>query len=165
MGDYSSMKATKVQKQERDRDVTISRSNQRKIKKTLKKSALMWLIVGLVLVASAIGSFFACKYVFASDTYEMTTYANGEVDIYIGVDEEVQKYEELGVKCIAFGKDYSSECTVKYYYRSDLTEKEVEVAGVDENVSGIYYAVYTSPTMKYGSVQLIRNIIVTGVED
>ena len=47
----------------------------------------------------------------------------------------------------------------------DLTEKEVEVAGVDENVSGIYYAVYESPTTKYGSVKLIRNIIVTGVED
>ena len=165
MGDYSSMKATKVQKKDYDNDVTISRSSQRKIKKAFKKSALMWAIVGLVLIVSAVGSFFICKYVFASDTYEMKTYANGETDVCIGVDEEVTRYEELGVKCIAFGKDYSGECTVKYYYRSDLTEKEVEVAGVDENVSGIYYAVYESPTTKYGSVKLIRNIIVTGVED
>ena len=165
MSDYSSMKATKVQKKEYDSDFTISRSNQRKIKKTFKKSALMWIIVGLVLVVSAVGSFFACKYIFASDTYEMVSYANGEVDVYIGADEDVKNYEELGVKCISFGKDFSDKFTVKYYYRDDLTEKEVEVSEVDETIPGIYYAVYESPAKKFKSVKLIRNIIVTGVED
>ena len=165
MSDYSSMKATKVQKKEYDKDFTISRSNQRKLKKTFKKSALMWIIVGLVLVSSAVGSFFACNYIFASDTYEMITYANGEVDVYVGANEEVTTYEELGVKCISFGKDFSDNYTVKYFYRNDLTEKEVEVSEVDENVPGIYYAVYESPAKKFKSVKLIRNIFVTGVED
>ena len=136
-----------------------------KIKKAFKKSALMWIIVGFVLVFSAIGSFFACKYIFASDTYEMITYANGEVDVYIGANEEVSVYEELGVKCISFGKDFSDRFIVKYYYRNDLTEKEVEVSEVDESVPGIYYAVYETPAKKFKSVKLIRNIIVTGVED
>lgn len=165
MSDYSSMKATKVQKKEYDKDFELSRSSQRKIKKTFKKSALMWIIVGLVLVVSAVGSFFACKYVFADDAYEMVTYANGEVDVYIGVDEEIKTYEELGVKCISFGKDFSDKFSVKYYYRNDLTQKEVEVSEIDENTPGIYYAVYESPAKKYSSVRLIRNIIVAGVED
>ena len=165
MSDYSSMKATKVQKKQYDSDIEISRSSQRKIKKAFKKSALMWVIVGLVLVISAVGSFFACKYIFENDTYEMVSYANGEVDVYVGADEEIKIYEELGVKCISFGKDFSDKFTVKYYYRDDLTEKEVEVSKVDENVPGIYYAVYESPAKKFKSVKLIRNIIVTGVED
>ena len=165
MSDYSSMKATKVEKKKYDTDIEISRSNQRKIKKAFKKSALMWAIVGIVLISSIVGSFFTCKYIFASDTYEMTAYANGEIDVVVGKDEVYTKYEELGVKCVAFGKDCSNSYTVKYYYRSDLTQKETEVAKVDENVSGIYYAVYEAPSWKYSSVKFIRNIIVTGVED
>lgn len=165
MSDYSSMKATKVKKKEYDGNYEISRSNQRKIKKVFKKSSIMWVIVGAFFAISLVGSFFVCKFVFASDTYQMEAYANGEVDVYVGVDEEHKTYEELGVKCISFGKDYSDKFTVKYYYRDDLTEKEVEVSKVDESIPGIYYAVYEAPAKKYSSVKLIRNIIVTGVED
>ena len=116
------------------------------------------------LIIGGVGGFFAHKYAFAGDVYQMVAYENGSTDVYIGSDEDLQTYTELGVKCIAFGKDVSSECTVKYYYRADLTQDQVEVSEVDETKPGIYYAVYSNTSKKYKSVTLIRNIIVLGEE-
>ena len=162
---YNSMKAYQYKSSARDADIEVSRDTKRKIKKTTKKLKLNWLIVALCLCIGAVAGFFAHKLAFASDTYAMATYSNGETDITIGADEEYKTYTELGVTCIAFGKDYSKDCSVKYFYRSDLTEDEKEVERVDENVAGIYYAVYSCPTIKYKTVTLIRNIIVIGGED
>ena len=130
----------------------------------MKKSAISWIVVILFLIIGGVGGFFAHKLAFKNDVYQMVTYANGQADIYIGSEEEFQTYTELGVKCISFGKDVSSECTVKYYYRTDLTEEQVEVTKVDETKPGIYYAVYSNTSKKYKSVTLIRNIIVLGEE-
>ena len=132
--------------------------------KSMKKSAVAWIVVLLFLIVGAVGGFFAHKLAFKNDVYQMVTYANGQADVYIGADEEFQTYTELGVKCISFGKDVSNECTVKYYYRTDLTEDQVEVSEVDETKPGIYYAVYSNTSKKYKSVTLIRNIIVLGEE-
>lgn len=128
--------------------------------RSMKKSAVSWLIVLVILVIGVVGGFFAHKLAFKNDVYQMVAYGNGEVDICIGVDEQYQTYTELGVKCVSFGKDVSSECTVKYYYRTDLTEEQVEVSEVDETKPGIYYAVYSTNSPKYKTVTLIRNIIV-----
>ena len=132
--------------------------------KSMKKSAVAWVVVLLFLIVGAVGGFFAHKLAFKNDVYQMVTYANGQADVYIGADEDIQTYTELGVKCISFGKDVSNECTVKYYYRTDLTEDQIEVAKVDETKPGIYYAVYSNTSKKYKSVTLIRNIIVLGEE-
>lgn len=158
--DYSSMKAREKSKKQYSIDFDVSKSTKKKIKRSMKKSTISWICVILFLIVGAVGGFFAHKLAFSKDVYQMVTYANGEADIYIGADEEFQTYTELGVKCVAFGKDYSKDCTVKYYFRDDLTKEQIEVDKVDETVAGIYYAVYTTPASKYKTVTLIRNIIV-----
>jgi len=119
-----------------------------------------WISILVVLIIAFAGGFFANKLLLSKDTYAMT----GADTIFIGSEEDVKEYTEQGVTCIAFGKDYSKDCTVKYYYRADETEKEIEVNEVDETKAGIYYAIYSSPAKKYESVTLIRNIIVLGEE-
>ncbi len=164
---YNSMKATKTSKRSYD-DVSISRSSARKAKRVAKKINANWFIVILVLVVSVVGGYFAHNLAFKNDVYEMVAVGK-EVDIVIGGMEEgaAQTYTEPGVKCIAFGKDYSKECTVKYFYRNDLTEDQVEVSVSEINASkpGIFYAIYECPAAKYKTVKLIRNIIVLGGED
>ena len=162
---YSSMKATKSGKRRFDTNIEISRNSSRKIKGAMKKSSVSWIVLIIVVAIGFAGGFFAHKYAFANDIYQMNANTNGEIDIYIGADEDYQTYTEKGVTCVAFGKDYSKDCTVKYYYRADQTADAVEVDKVDETVAGIYYAVYTTPAKKYASVELIRNIIVVGEED
>ena len=157
---YSSMKAQEKSKKQYSIDFDVSKSTKKKIKRSMKKSTISWLCVLLFFAIGVAGGFFAHKFAFANDTYQMVAYANGEADIYIGENEEFQTYTELGVKCVAFGKDYSKDCTVKYYYRESLADNQVEVDEVDEAVAGIYYAVYTTPASKYKTVTLIRNIIV-----
>jgi len=165
--DYNSMKATKTSRKPYS-NISISRDTQRSAKKVTKKVKANWFIVILVLVIGAVAGFFANNLIFKNDVYEMVA-ANGSVDIVLGgmEDDAVETYTEYGVKCIAFGKDYSKECTVKYYYRSDLTQEEKEVSVDEINTSnvGIFYAVYECPSPKYSSVKLIRNIIVLGGED
>ncbi len=164
---YNSMKATKSGKKSYS-NWSTSRDTQRSAKRASKKINANWFVVILILIIGAVGGFFAHNLVFKNDVYEMVS-ANGETDVVIGGMEDgaVTTYTELGVKCIAFGKDYSKECTVKYYYRSDLTEDEREVSVDEINTSnvGIFYAVYECPAQKYASVRLIRNIIVLGGED
>ncbi len=162
---YNSMKATKAGKRSYDR-VSISRSSASKAKRAVKKFKANWFVVLFVFMVSVVAGYFAHSYAFKNDIYEMVS-ANGEVDIILGGNEPGAQtsYTELGVKCIAFGKDYSKDCTVKYFYRSDLSQDEIEVDEIDISTEGIYYAVYECPAQKYKSVKLIRNIIVLGGED
>jgi hypothetical protein len=163
--DYSGMKATKVSKKKLDTNISISRKTGSKAKRTVSKLKISSIVILFFLVVGLVGGYFGSKYAFASDTYQMLTYENGEADVYIGKDETYTSYTELGVKCVAFGKDISSDCTVTYLFRNDLSTDAVEVEGVDENTPGIYYAVYKCNNAKYHSVQLIRNIIVLKEED
>lgn len=158
---YSSMKATKTSRKTTDIDFSVSKSTARKTRNAMKKSSIAWFAVLAVLVVGFVGGFFANKFLFSKDAYAMI----GSDTIYIGSDETTKTYTEQGVTCIAFGKDYSKDCTVKYFYRTDISEDKVEVEKVDETKEGIYYAVYTTPASKYKSVTLIRNIIVLGEED
>ncbi len=163
--DYSGMKATKTKKQKLDTDITISRKTTNSAKRTLKRAGISWIVVILCLVIGLAGGYFGAKLAFSKDTYQMQTYASGEADVYIGKDETYQTYTELGVKCIAFGKDISKECSVTYFYRSDLTDDATKVDKVDETVPGMYYAVYNCKNIRFSSVKLIRNIIVLKEED
>lgn len=162
--DYSRMKATKVEKQ-KPKSIKLSKKDLNSTEKKVKKLGISWIIILIFLVVGIGAGFLSAMLITKNDTYEMVTYANGSADVYIGKDEEVKKYVELGVKCVAFGKDCSSNFKVTYFYRAELTEKEVEVQQVDETKEGIYYAVYTSPSKKYASVKLIRNIYVLKEED
>ena len=145
--------------------VKFTQKDAKKAQRSLGKLGISWLMVAVCLVIGLLAGWAINKFAFAKDTFEMNTYANGETDVKIGKDENVQTYTELGVKCVAFGKDYSSDCIVTYFFRDDLTKDEIQVDEVDINTPGIYYAVYTCSNFKYKSVTLIRNIIVLGVED
>lgn len=138
---------------------------ERAARKGLSKAGLAWLLIILFLIVGAVGGFFAVKFAFKNDAFAMNTYSNGSIDITIGEDGDALTYTELGAKCVAFGKDVSNEIVVKYYYRADATETQVEVAGVDETKAGMYYAVYTSKAARYKNTTLIRNIYVTEVEE
>lgn len=163
--DYSSMKATKESKKKLDTNVSISRKDSKKIKKTVKKMKLNWLLVTVVLVLGIAIGFVSMHFAFAKDTFEMNAFADNQIDITIGKDETYSTYSELGAKCIAFGKDYSSEVTVTYYYRTDLTQTQVKVDGIDTTKAGIYYCVYEVNVPKYKSIKLIRNVIVLEEEN
>lgn len=164
--DYTKMKATKQPKKHNvPEKVNVSKKDTNKVRRILGKVGISWILVAVCMAIGILSGWLINKFAFASDTFEMVAYANGETDIYIGKDEEFQSYTELGVKCIAFGKDQTFYCTVNYYYRDDLTNDEVLVDKIDTNTPGIYYAVYTTSYFKYKSVTLIRNIIVTGEED
>ncbi len=157
---YSSMRATKT-KRNTDIDFSMSKRTSKKVGNAMRKSSIVWILVLFVLIIGFCGGFFAQKYLFKNDTYAMI----GSDTIYIGTNEDLQEYTEQGVTCIAFGKDYSKECLVKYYYREDISVEKQEVDEIDENKSGMYYAVYQSPASKYKKVTLIRSIIVLGEED
>lgn len=163
---YNSMKASQTKREYKN--ISISRDTKNSAKKAVKKIKANWFIVGFIFVLAIVSGFFAHKFAFKNDTFEMVA-LNGSIDIVLGGTDEnaITSYEELGVKCIAFGKDYSKDCTVKYYYRSDLTQKEIEVEKEDISTikPGIFYAVYECPAKKYSTVKLIRNIIVLGGED
>ena len=164
---YNSMKATKVEKKPYS-NISISRNSTNSAKKIVKKINANWFLVFVVIVIGIVGGYFANNYLFKNDIYEMVM-INGEIDVVLGGsdDDVMEVYVEPGVKCIAFGKDYSKECTVKYFYRSDLTEDEKEVSVEDININnpGVFYAVYDCPNLKYSTVKLIRNIIVLRGED
>ena len=164
---YNSMKATSSTKKPYS-NISISRDTKRSAAKFTKKVKANWFVVILTLIIGCAAGYFANNFAFKNDIYEMVS-INGEVDVVLGGTEDnaLSTYVEYGVNCIAFGKDYSKDCTVKYYYRSDLTQEEREVSIEDISLSnpGIFYAVYECPSPKYSTIKLIRNIIVLGGED
>jgi len=187
MSNYSDMKATKESRSDKLKEIAKSSSSsssggkrggrssgsskttrvvkkkaKREIKKAFSKLGLAWIIVGACLLIGLLGGFFGTKIICKNDVYQMVAYESGLYDITIGQNEDIKTYTELGVKCIAFGKEYTKDYTVEYYWRDDLTKDEVKVDSVDPKKEGIYYAVYSVPTFKYKTVKLIRNIIVIG---
>lgn len=174
--DYSYMKATKKKKYsyekdkdsprkkysyEKDREREIARAEKlarRGLKKLNIILAVVFLAVGLLV------GFFGLKFAFSKDTFKLNEGVMTNEIMYVGPDEAYQEYKELGASCISFGKDYSKDVIIKYYYRADLTEEAVEVLEIDETKPGMYYAVYTTKAPRYKSVTLIRNIAVLGEE-
>lgn len=162
--DYSTMKATRAKRETTDINVPISRKSTNKTKRGLKKLRISYILVALFLIIGVAAGFFVSKYAFKGDTFEMNS-VNENIDITIGGDNGQTSYDELGAKCVAFGKDISNEITTTYFYRSDLSVDPAQVDFVDTSKEGIYYAVYTTSNIKYKSVKLIRNIIVLRSED
>lgn len=167
---YDDAKATKKSSRpvrSESSTVQVSRSTSNKIEKdmekTIKKNFGIAAIICFVifLIVGAVTSYFVLR----NDKFEMNAYSNGEVDIYIGEEEDYQEYKELGVVCKFLGKDISDDVKITYKYREDISHDPIEVDAVDVNTSGIYYAIYTIDHFKYKDITLIRNIIVLREED
>ncbi len=147
------------------------------------------LIVG-ILILGLVAGYFCCTYFTKNDIFAMNTYGNGSTDAYYYMGnvegmsaEEIEQlkkeyvnddeflilgdYDELGVKLVAFGTEYTAQdYTVKYYFKSDLTTPEEAVQKIGDRGAGMYYAIYTTNVSRYQGVTLIRNIIVfRGEED
>ena len=137
-----------------------------KMKINMRGKASSWLIVVLscLIVGILVGGL--SLYVLTkNDCFEMVATVNGEIDWEIGSESTNNTYQELGVKCIAFGQDVSDSISVKYLYREDIYHDVREVSGINPDNVGFYYVVYTSTNLKYRMVQLIRNVIVVGEEE
>lgn len=157
-----------------------SKKTQKKVKKQISKNkglvvvVVVFLLVGIAL---GIGSYY---YLTKDDCFELLPYEGVAVSendwLYVGknssdgtmsgdVENFVETEGNFHVKCVAFGKNISDKVTIKYFYRETMLDDAVEVLGVDENVSGYYYAVYQVDNIKYKGVQLIRDIYVLREED
>ena len=123
-----------------------------------------WWIVGLIiaLILGGVGGYFGYTYICKDDCFAMNSYSTTTevIDINIGGDEAYQTYEEIGAKCIVFGRDMSNKVKVEYQYREDISHDPIAVQCVDLDKAGIYYAIYTIDHIRFKNVTLIRNIIV-----
>ncbi|MBP3619081.1 MAG: hypothetical protein J6J24_00300 [Clostridia bacterium] len=127
------------------------------------KRGKLWVFAFIfALILGVGGGYLAYRLICKNDCFVMNSYSNTQevVDINIGGDETYKAYEEIGAKCIIFGKDMSEQVKVEYQYREDITHDPVVVEGVNLEKAGIYYAIYTIDNIRYKGVTLIRNIIV-----
>ena len=156
-----------MQKMQKAKAVRTSKSiypfNKVKINTRGKSSTLLSILLICLLVGILIGG--SSLYVLTlNDCFEIVA-ADGEVDWEIGGESNHRAYQELGVKCVAFGQDATDSVSIKYLYRENIYHDTEEVKMVNPEVVGIYYVVYTSNNFKYRTVQLIRNVIVVGEEE
>lgn len=126
-------------------------------------SGVAILVLSCLLVGVLVGVFCFQKLT-ENDCFEMVM-VDGQTDIEIGGEGNPNTYQELGVKCVAFGQDVVNSVKIRYLYREDITHDVQEVDTINPSVDGIYYVVYTSTNIKYQTVQLVRNVIVLRVED
>lgn len=122
-------------------------------------SSRLLLITLAFFIIGILAGGFGLHFLTQNDCFEMVSVA-GSTDIEIGGESNPDTYQELGVKCIAFGKDVSDTVIIKYLYREDISHDPREVTSIDASVEGFYYVVYTSSNLKYRTVKLIRNVIV-----
>ena len=183
---YSKARATKKSAEiSAGKGSNLSKKEQKKVAKTIKKSpilivAVVFLLIGLV------GGFFAFKFL---SPFEMLGFkVNGNLALendYIIVEmselkdeyfkqnptAEMEEFyasvsiEDLGFECKFFGVDMSKSVTQKYYYREDVSHETVEVSEIDIETPGVYYIEYKSSHFAFKNKTLIRTIIVTGVEN
>ena len=127
-------------------------------------SSAVFIVVLACLILGILAGGFALYVVTKNDCFEINTFAT-QTDIEIGSEGNPSDYKELGVKCIAFGKDVSDSVQIKYLYREGLTQDTKEVDKITKDIAGIYYVVYTSSNIKYKKVHLVRTVTVYRVED
>lgn len=126
-------------------------------------SALVIVILAGIILGALTGGFLV-KFLTRNDCFVMLP-LDGQINLEIGGDTGVTAYHEPGVKCVSFGRDVTDTVSIKYYYREDLSHDAVIVTGIDTNVPGCYYVVYTSSTLQYKTVQHVRNVIVMAGEE
>ena len=123
---------------------------------------LLITLICLIVGASCGGS--SLYYLTRNDCFTLIPVMGQTTTIKIGGEGYPSTYEELGAKCISFGKDVSDSVKIKYLYSEDIFHEPKEVAKVDPTIEGTYYVVYTSTNLKYQTVQLVRKVNVTIVK-
>lgn len=134
-----------------------------KIAERGKSSVIVIVTLACLIVGILLGGL-SLHFLIKNDCFEMIAYGD-TVDLEIGGEGNSTTYEELGVKCVAFGQDVKDSVSIKYFYREDITHDVQEVTEINPDKIGFYYAVYTSSNVKYRHVQLIRNVVVVGAEE
>ncbi len=138
-----------------------SKKVKKSVKKAVKKTNGRLILYVLCFIIFAVGTYFACSFLFKNDTFALNATSSGETQtISITINDS---YSEPGATLISYGKDKSAEVTVKYYYRTTEFDAYAEVDGVDTSVPGIYYAKYANANSKFKSIELVRTIIVSDV--
>ena len=185
---YQNVRATRQNyDSDKNYDDYLSKRSKRKIINKIKKSVFL-IIISLCLVVGLVGGFFLTKYTsnFSLNNIKINGVQSAEVDYAIvdvsqirdnlkttkGVDyvsvQEVYdsiNIEDGGVKCTFLGIDIRDSITKTYYYREDISFDAVEVNSIDCSVPGVYYIKYTSSHFAFKKTELVRTIIVTGVEN
>jgi len=126
-------------------------------------SAVFIVVLACLILGILVGGF-GLYAVTKNDCFEINT-LSGNVDLEIGSEGNPATYEELGVKCVSFGKDVSASVQIKYLYREELSQNTQEVDSIADDIAGIYYVVYTSSNFKYKTVQLVRTVKVIRAVD
>ena len=70
------MKAQQVKRKPYSYERDLAKEEKAKLKRSIKKLSLTWIIVLIFLAIGAVGGFFAHKYAFQNDTYQMIAYSN-----------------------------------------------------------------------------------------
>lgn len=130
-----------------------SKKTSKKINKQLKKVSPMAIFLAIVLlIAGAVGGFFAVKVLTKNDCFVL----NGKDEITLTLGET---YADEGAKVIAFGKDDSDKLVVE----TNLTKNEDGTYSAEE--IGTYYITYNVNNLKYGSIFKVQKIrLITFVE-
>ena len=131
-----------------------SKKTSKKINKQLKKVSPMAIFLAIVLlIAGAVGGFFAVKVLTKNDCFVL----NGKDEITLTLGET---YADEGAKVIAFGKDDSDKLVVE----TNLTKNEDGTYSAEE--IGTYYITYNVNNLKYGSIFKVQKIrLITFVEE
>ena len=181
---YSRARATKEVSERDVPEVSMKKSQKKRIGKKIIKSPLLIIIAISLIVGLAAGYFAAAKL----NKFEMNQYlVNGveseEID-YVVVDMTATKekleekgsatmsavveattLEDEGVTCKLLGIDVSKSVSKEYYYREDISYEATKVEEIDLNTPGVYYIVYKSSNFAFKKTTLIRTIVVLGVEN
>ena len=146
---------------------TAGKNVDKVILKEIKKKTNLPLVISIIvfLCVGAVLGYFTIAFVTRNDKFEMNTYLNNETDIYINDENGINEYNEIGAKCVVFGKDISRDIKITYKYREDISHEAVDVSNVDTSKEGVYYAIYTINHPRYKSVTLIRSIFVLNKEE
>lgn len=143
---------------------TATTKSVKSVQKQVKKGNYLIIALILFFIVGVVGGYFTYSAICRNDCFTIIGYADYSSEIVIGQDEELNEYVEQGAKCVSFGKDISDKVKITYKYREDLTYDAVEVSGVDKDVAGYYYVIYNVDDIKYGSVTLMKLVVVTREE-
>lgn len=185
MADYEKTRARRRTSPQVPSNKTGSVKINKKTVKKLKKSPVAILVALFLIIGFAAGYFVSQKAVyFTFNDYAVNGVASEEKDYVVidlsGIKEKLTAesaspvtYEEIagavvlsdgGCEISFFGKDLKSTLSTRVLYREDISHDCAVVQKIDLTVPGTYYVEYSSSHFAFKNANLIRTIVVTGVE-
>lgn len=123
-----------------------SKRTSKNISKQLKKVSPMAIFLAVVLlVAGAVGGYFAINAISKNDCFEIV----GRDEITLTLE---QSYVDEGVKVIAFGKDETNKVVI------DTNLKQKPDGSYYAEEIGTYYITYNVDSLKYGSIFKVQKV-------